>query len=146
MDKTDVMYRYNTKSSTLDPTIVSEKVWPPCRPLDDVPSVNKYEVEEAIRAMARQLGATASRLNTCRSWPTKETRTHLGISMRSSSLCGGKGACRKNGRMHQSRCCTTRKIPGRTECGNNRGISLVVHAGKALLNVIAGRLRDYCKR
>ena len=34
----------------------------------------------------------------------------------------------------------------RTECGNYRGISLVVHAGKVLLNVVAGRLKDYCER
>ena len=41
----------NTKSPTLDPSIVDElKQSPPCRPLDDVPS--RYEVEEAIRALA----------------------------------------------------------------------------------------------
>ena len=41
----------NAKSPTLDPTITDElKVWSPCSPLDDVPS--RYEVEEAIRAMA----------------------------------------------------------------------------------------------
>ena len=34
----------------------------------------------------------------------------------------------------------------RTECGNYRGISLVAHAGKVLLKVIAGRLSDYCER
>ena len=33
-----------------------------------------------------------------------------------------------------------------TECGNYRGISLVAHAGKVLLKVIAGRLSDYCER
>ena len=43
----------NTKSTTLDPSIVDElKPWPPCRPLDDVPS--RYEVEEAIRALANR--------------------------------------------------------------------------------------------
>ena len=31
------------------------------------------------------------------------------------------------------------------ECGNYRGISVVVHAGKVLLNIIAGRLSDYCE-
>ena len=41
----------NTKSPTLDPSMVDElKPWPPCRPLDDVPS--GYEVEEAIQALA----------------------------------------------------------------------------------------------
>ena len=33
----------------------------------------------------------------------------------------------------------------RTDCGNYCRIALVAHAGKALLKVIAGRLRDYCE-
>ena len=33
-----------------------------------------------------------------------------------------------------------------TECGNYRGISLVAHAGKILLKIIARRLSDYCER
>ena len=44
---------HSTKSPTLDPSIVDElKQWPPCRPLDDVPS--RYELEEAIRALANR--------------------------------------------------------------------------------------------
>ena len=43
----------NTKSPTLDPSIVDElKPWPPCRPLGDVPSRN--EVEKAICALANR--------------------------------------------------------------------------------------------
>ena len=43
----------NTKSPTLDPSIVDElKQWLPCRPLDDVPS--RYEVEEAIHALVNR--------------------------------------------------------------------------------------------
>ena len=38
------------------------------------------------------------------------------------------------------------KKKDRAECGNYRGISLVAHAGKVLLKVIAGRLSDYCER
>ena len=38
------------------------------------------------------------------------------------------------------------KKEDRTECGSYRGISLVAHAGKVLLKVIAGRLSGYCKR
>ena len=34
----------------------------------------------------------------------------------------------------------------RTECGNYSGISLVTHAGKILLKIIARRLSDYCGR
>ena len=33
----------------------------------------------------------------------------------------------------------------RTECGNYRGISLVAHAGKVLLKIVATRLSAYCK-
>ena len=38
------------------------------------------------------------------------------------------------------------KKKDRTECGNYRGISLVAHAGKILLNTIARRLSEYCER
>ena len=38
------------------------------------------------------------------------------------------------------------KKKDRTECGNYRGISLVAHAGKILLNIIARRLSEYCER
>ena len=38
------------------------------------------------------------------------------------------------------------KKKGWTECGNYRGISLVAHAGKILLKIIARRLSEYCER
>ena len=38
------------------------------------------------------------------------------------------------------------KKKDRTECGNYRGISLVAHAGKILLKIIARRLSEYCER
>ncbi|MEO0565068.1 MAG: reverse transcriptase family protein [Chloroflexota bacterium] len=37
------------------------------------------------------------------------------------------------------------KKKDRTECGNYRGISLVAHAGKVLLKIVAKRLGDYCE-
>ena len=37
------------------------------------------------------------------------------------------------------------KNKDRAECGNYRGISLVAHAGKILLKIIARRLSEYCK-
>ena len=37
------------------------------------------------------------------------------------------------------------KKKDRTECGNSRGISLVAHAGKILLKIIARRLSEYCE-
>ena len=38
------------------------------------------------------------------------------------------------------------KKKDRTECGNYRGISLVAHADKILLKIIARRLSEYCER
>ena len=38
------------------------------------------------------------------------------------------------------------KKKDRTECGNYRGISLIAHAGKILLEIIARRLSEYCER
>ena len=38
------------------------------------------------------------------------------------------------------------KKKDRTECGNYRGISLVAHAGRILLKIIARRLSEYCER
>ena len=38
------------------------------------------------------------------------------------------------------------KKKDRTECGNYRDISLVAHAGKILLKIIACRLSEYCER
>ena len=37
------------------------------------------------------------------------------------------------------------KRKDRTECGNYRGISLVAHAGKIQLNIIARHLSEYCE-
>ena len=93
----------NTKSPTLDPTMVGElNTWPPFRPLDHVPS--RCEAEEAIRALAnrktvRPDGHPAGLLK--RSWPTKENGTRSESSTISSSQCGGEVACRDNGDNHQ---------------------------------------------
>ena len=38
------------------------------------------------------------------------------------------------------------KKEDRTECGHYRGISLVAHAGKIPLKIIARRLSEYCER
>ena len=38
-----------------------------------------------------------------------------------------------------------RKKKDRTECSNYRGLSLVAHAGKVLLKIVANRLGDFCE-
>ena len=37
------------------------------------------------------------------------------------------------------------KKKDRTDCNNYRGISLVAHAGKGLLKIVASRLSNYCE-
>ena len=91
----------NTKSLTFDPSIVDElKQWPPCRPLNDVPS--RYEVEEAIRALANPKAVEPDGL------PAEllkgladegEFNTLQATYTISLSLCGGGVACRNNGKM-----------------------------------------------
>ena len=62
----------------------------------------------------------------------------------SSFVFGGGARCRSGGKISSSSYYTKKK--DRIECGNYRGISLVAHAGKILLNIIARRLSKYCER
>ena len=135
----------DTKSPTLDPSIVDEpKQWPPCMPLDDVPS--RYEAEEAIRALANRKavgpnGLPAELLKVLADEGEFDTLGKFHDIIVAVWRGGGvpqqwKDATIKE--FHQKK--------DRTECGNYRGISLVAHAGKVLLRVIAGRLSDYCER
>ena len=41
---------------------------------------------------------------------------------------------------------STKKKKDRAECGNSRGISLVAHARKTPLKIIARHLNEYCER
>ena len=135
----------NTKSLTLYPSIENElKQWPPCRPLDDVPS--RYEVEEAIRALANRKAVGPDGL-------PAELLEVLADEVELNTL--GKFhnivvAVWRGGGVPQQWKDETNKVlhkkKYRTECGNFRGISLVAHAGKVLLKVIADRLSDYCVR
>ena len=135
----------NTKSPTLDSRIVDElRQWPPCRPLDDVPS--RYEVEEAIRALANRKAVGPD-----------------GLPAELLKVLADEGEFNPLGKFHDIIVAVWRgggvpqqwkdatinvlhKKKDRTEFGNYRGISLVAHAGKVLLKVIAGRLADYCER
>jgi len=131
--------------TALDPTITDElKVWPPYSPLDDVPS--RYEVEEAIRAMANRKAVGPDGL------PVELLKVLVdeGDSNNLASFYEIVVAVWRRGRVPQQWKDATinvlHKKKDRTECGNYRGISLVAHAGKVLLKVIAGRLSDYCER
>ena len=132
-------------SPTLDPSNVDElKQWPPCRPLDDVPS--RHKVEEAIRALANRKAVGPD-----------------GLPAELLKVLADEGELNTLGKFHDIMVAVWRgggvpqhwkdaaitvlhKKKDRTKCGNYRGIYLVAHAGKVLLKVIAGRLCDYCER
>ena len=135
----------NTKSSTLGPTIVDEfKVWPSCSPLDVVPS--RYEVEDAIVATENRKAVGPD------GFPAKLLKVLAGEgdSDTSRSFYEIIFAVRRGGVEPQQWKGATIKVlhkkEDRTECGNYRGTSLVAHAGKVFLKVIARLLGDYCKR
>ena len=120
------------------------KQWPPCRPLDDVPS--RYLVKEAIRALANRKAVGPDGL-------PAELLKVLADEGQLNTL--GKShdiivAVWRGGGVPQQWKDATIKVlhkkKDRTECGNYRGVSLMAHAGKVLLKVIAGRLSDYCER
>ena len=133
----------NTKSPTLGPSIVDElKQWPPCRPLDDVPS--RYEVEEAIRALANRKavgpgGLPAELLKVL----ADEGENTLG-KFHDIIVAVWRGGVPQQWKDATIK--VLHKKKDRTECDNYRGISLVAHADNVLLKVIAGRLSDYCER
>ena len=127
-----------TKSPTLDPSIADElKQWPPCRPLDDVPS--RYEVEKAIRALANRKAVGPDGL------PAELLKVLADVGEQNTL---GKfhdiivAFWRGGGVPQQWKFATIKvlhKKKDRIECGNYRGISLVVHAGKVLLTAQSHR-------
>ena len=97
----------NTKSSTVEPSIVGEvKKWPPCRSLDDVPS--RYEVEEAIRALASRkvVGPDGLPAKLLKILVDEGELDTLGSSTILLSLGRGEVACSNIGKMQRLRCCT----------------------------------------
>ena len=136
---------FNTKSPTLDPSIVDElKQWPPCRPLDDVPS--RLEVQEAIRALANCYaiepdGLSAELLKVLADEGQFNTLENFHDVI--VALWRGDGVPQQ---WKDATIKVLHRKKDRTECGNYRGILLVAHAGKVLLKVIAGGLSLYCER
>ena len=132
----------NTKSPTLDPSIVDElKQRPPCRALDDVPS--RYEVEEAIRALANRKavgpdGLPAELLKVLADEGEFNTPGNFHDIIVDVWRGGGVPQQWKDATIK-----VLHKKKDRTEYGNYRGVSLVAHADKVLRKVIAGRLSDY---
>ena len=134
----------STKSPTLDPRVVNKvKLWPTCVPLDDVPSM--LEVQQAIRGMANKKAVGPDEL------PAELIKLFLdGDQVLLRQFYAIIRTIWQSGRVPQQWKDASIKVlhkkKDKTECGNYRGISLVAHAGKVLLKLVATRLGDYCER
>ena len=119
------------------------KQWPPCRPLDDVPS--RYEVEEAIRALENRkaVGPDGLPAEPLKVLADGDLYTLGKFHDIIAAVWTGGGVPQQ---WKDATIKVLHKKKHRTECGNYRGISLVAHAGEVLLKVIAGRLSAYCER
>ena len=134
-----------TKSPAIDPSMVDElKQWPPCRPLDDVPS--RYKVKEAIRALANRkaVGPGGLPAELLKVLADKEELNTLGKFHDVIVAVWRGGDVPQQWKYAPIKVLHKKRY--RTECGNYRGIPLVAHAVKVLHEVIAGRLSDYCGR
>ena len=83
--------------------------------------------------------------SSCSRSPSTVIQPCAGDCSISSFVFGGGARCRTSGNMPSS-CMVLHKKKDRTECGNYRDISLVAHAGKILLKIIARRPSEYCER
>ena len=137
----------NTESPALDPNTVEElKVWPPRTPLDDFLSI--CEVEDIIKSMSNrktvgsdELPAELLKLALDRDRDgDRRILEQFHAIVVAIWQCGGVPQKWKHATI-----IVLHKKKNRTECGNYRGVSLVAHAGKVFLKVIANRLSDYCE-
>ena len=135
----------NAKSPRLDPNIVEGlDQWPKHMPLGVQPTMQ--ELTDVIRLLTngKAVGpdeVSVELFNITLNGDPALRRGLLDIVVRI-----WRGArFRRSGKMPLSWYFTKRK-KDRTECGNYRGISLVAHAGKILLEIIARHLSEYCER
>ena len=134
----------NAKSETLDPTVMSKI---PQRFVAEALGVEPMEdeVAAALRSMANakavgpdDLPAELLKLG------LHENRTILRELHRITKLLRHGGQVPQQ-QWKDATIKVLHKKKDRTECGYYRGISLVAHAGKVLLKVVAMRLGNYCE-
>ena len=134
----------NTTSATLNRTIIeglSQK--PTALPLGDPPSVS--ETKKALKSMANgkamgpvELPAELLKLGLSESSHEILLAFHdivMAVWMTGEVTQEWKDATIK----------VLHKKMDRTECSNYRGLSLVAHAGKVLLKIVANRVGDFCE-
>ena len=134
----------NAKSPRLDPNIAeSLDEWPENMPLEVQPTVE--ELADAVRSLVngkaiRPDGISVELFEITLNGDAALRRRLLDIIVR---------IWREGDVLQQWKYAiimVLHKKKDRTECGNYRGISLVAHAGKILLKIIARRLGEYCER
>ena len=134
----------NAKSPRLEPNIAEGlDQWPENMPLGVQPTMQ--ELTNAIRSLANGKavgpdGASVELFKITLNGDPALRRRLLDIVVRIWG--GGEVLQQWKGAIIMA----LHKKKDRTECGNYRGISLVVHAGKILLKIIARRLSEYCER
>ena len=135
----------NAKSPRLDPSITEGlNQWPENMPLGVQPTMR--ELTDAIRSLANGKavgpdGVSVELFKITLNGDPALRRRLLDIVVR---IWGGGGEVPKQWK--DAIIMVLHKKKDRTECGNYRGISLVAHAGKILLKIIARRLSEYCER
>ena len=132
----------NAKSPRLDPNIAEGLInqCPENMPLGVQPTMQ--ELPDAIRSLANGMAVGSDGVSvelfkiTLSSDPSC-----AGDCSISSFVFGGGAKCRSSENIP-----VLHKKKDQTECGNYRGISLVAHADKILLEILAGHLGEYCER
>ena len=119
---------------------------PPCIPLDHLPSI--FEVEETIKSMPNRkaLGRHELPAELLKLILDEDRYENLHILKQFHAIV--IAIWRGGGVPQEWKDATIIVLhkKDRTERGRYRGISLVAHAGKVLLKVIANRLSNYCER
>ena len=132
----------NAKSDMLDPAIPKRL---PQHPVESAVGIEPTEeIATAMKAIANAKAVGPDGLPTeLMKFRLQQDRTILLELHRLTTLIWREGKVPQNWK--DAVITVLHKKGDKTECGNYRGISLVSHAGKVLLEVAAGRLSAYCE-
>ena len=133
----------NSKSDMLDPDIPKRL---PQQPVAGALGIEptEEEISAAIKAMANDKSVGADRLHAeLMKLGLQQDRTILLEFHRLTPLIWREGKVPRHWK--DAVITVLHKKGDKTECGNYRGISLVSHAGKVLVKVVARRLIAYCE-
>ena len=135
----------NSKSDVLDPDIPKRLPQQPVanalgiEPTEEIATAMKAMVNNAEAVGPGGLPAELLKLG------LEQDRTILLEFHRLTTLIWREGKVPKQWKDADAVITVLHKKGDKTECGNYRGISLVSHAGKVLLQVVVRRLSAYCE-